>query len=178
MVPCKLSDVVVVGRIGAPYGVRGWVRVSSFTQPAGNLLDYQPWLLETDGAWRSHHPLETKPYKQGCIARFADIQDREEAAGLTGTHVAVARAQLPDLEHHEYYWRDLEGLAVWNQGERLGVVDHLIDTGANPVLVVRNVVGSEAAAETLIPFVDQYVAEVDLEAGRIYVNWVSWEEGD
>ncbi|MCZ6712251.1 MAG: ribosome maturation factor RimM [Gammaproteobacteria bacterium] len=173
------SDVVVIGRIGAPYGVRGWVRISSFTEPVHNILDYEPWLLERKGIWRSHHPVEAKLHKQGCVARFSDVLDRKEAARLSGTHVAVARSQLPELTGDEYYWRDLEGLVVWNQDVRIGVVDHLIDTGANPVLVVRDLPdhdsGAELAADTLIPFVDQFVVAVDLEAGRIYVNWVDWD---
>ncbi|MFP6836409.1 MAG: ribosome maturation factor RimM [Pseudomonadales bacterium] len=179
VVPHMPSDVVVIGRIGAPFGVRGWVRISSFTEPAHNILYYEPWLLEREGTWRSRHPVEAKLHKQGCVARFSDILDRDEAARLSGAHVAVARAQLPELSAGEYYWRDLEGLDVWNQDVRLGVVDHLIDTGANPVFVVRDVPGENSAAEsgadTLIPFVDQFVVAVDIEAGRIYVNWVDWD---
>jgi 16S rRNA processing protein RimM len=175
----QAQDVVVVGRIGAPHGVRGWVRVSSFTEPAGNILDYRPWLLETGDTWRSQHPLEVKPHRQGYVARFADIEDRDEAGRLAGKHVAVARTQLPDLEPDEYYWRDLEGLAVWNSGVLLGVVDHLIDTGAKPLLVVVNdpqAGGTAEPRQTLIPFVAQHVAEVDLEARRIEVSWDSWDE--
>jgi 16S rRNA processing protein RimM len=160
------QDVVVVGRIGAPHGVRGWVRISSFTEPAGNILNYQPWLLEAEGTWRARHPLEVKPHKQGYVARFPDIEDRDEAGRLSGRHVAVARTQLPEPGQDEYYWRDLEGLAVWNRGVRLGVVDYLLETGANPVLVV-----TDASGQTLIPFAAQFVLKVDIEAERIDVSW-------
>lgn len=187
----QAQDVVVVGRIGAPYGVQGWVRVNSFTEPAGNLADYQPWLLEINDGWRTQHPVEIKLHKQGYVARFAEIRDRNQAARLSGKHVAVARSQLPGLAPGEYYWRDLEGVAVWNRGVQLGVVDHLIDTGANPVLVILgngvgngvgngegNGVGSKETAETLIPFVDEFVVQVDLTAGRIDVDWVGLDEAD
>jgi 16S rRNA processing protein RimM len=135
-----------------------------------NLLDYQPWLLEIDGAWRTLSPVEVKPHKQGFVARFSEILDRDEAARLAGKHVAVNRLQLPDLERGEYYWRDLEGLNVWNGEVRLGVVGYLMETGADPVLVVENDAGA-GAGETLIPFVDQYIVAVDLEAHRIDVSW-------
>ncbi len=173
----QAQDVVVVGRIGAPYGVRGWVRVTSYTDPAANLVHYQPWLVETDGGWRNLHPDEIKPHKQGYVARFSDVNDRDEAARLTGKQVAVARAQLPALEQGEYYWSDLEGLAVWNGDRRLGVVRYLLDTGADPVLVVQND-DAGGGSETLIPFVNQYIGRVDLEAGQIDVDWVDWDEAD
>jgi 16S rRNA processing protein RimM len=146
----------------------------SFTEPPGNILEYQPWLLETNGGWRTLQPVEVKPHKQAYVARFADVADRDEAGGLSGKHIAVARHLLPELAQDEFYWRDLEGLAVWNRGERIGVVDHLIETGANPVLVVLH--DDDPAAQTLIPFVAQYVGTVDLAAGRIEVDWVSWDE--
>jgi 16S rRNA processing protein RimM len=177
----QTTDVVVVGRIGAPYGVRGWVRVTSFTQPQENLVNYRGWLLETEAGWRTWSPLEVKPHKQGYVARFAEVADRDQAAELAGKDLAVARTELPDLEHGEYYWRDLEGLVVWNQGDRLGVVSHLLETGASPVLVIDNVdVGKDGAddgtmvhsgAQTLIPFIEQFVVAVDLEAQRICVDW-------
>jgi len=176
----QAQDVVVVGRIGAPYGLKGWVRVSSFTEPSENITVYEPWLLEVHGGWQVHHPVEVKPYRQGYVARFADVGDRDKAVALTGKLVAVARAQLPQLDPDEYYWRDLEGLAVWNRGDRLGVVDHLIDTGATPVLVVRDDAGdgSSRPQETLIAFTEQFVLKVDLPAGRIEVDWPGEDEAD
>jgi len=171
-VSARAPDVVVVGRIGAPHGVRGWVRINSFTEPPGNLREYRPWLIETASGWSSRHPAEIKPHKQGFVARFAEVDDRDAAAALSGKHVAIERAQLPRLTQDEFYWRDLEGLAVWNRGVEIGVVDHLIDTGANPVLVVHSDgPGDGTAGQTLIPFVDQFVIAVDLAAARIDVSW-------
>ncbi|MDH3640918.1 MAG: ribosome maturation factor RimM [Gammaproteobacteria bacterium] len=174
----RAPDVVIVGRIGAPHGVRGWLRINSFTQPPGNLLEYRPWLIESAHGWSTNHPAEVKPHKQGFVARFAEIGDRDAAGAWSGKHVAIERALLPQLAQDEYYWRDLEGLAVWNRGVELGVVDHLIETGANPVLVVRSdgkglqrAVRKGAARQTLIPFVDEFVIAVDLGAARIDVSW-------
>jgi 16S rRNA processing protein RimM len=162
----QAQDVVIVGRIGGVYGVNGWLRVSSFTEPRDNLLTYQPWMLEQGDGWRTHPPTAVKPHGQGFIAQFPGINDRDGAARLTGKHIAVARAALPTPEEGEYYWRDLEGLTVWQRGEALGVVQYLLDTGASPVLVVRG-----EAREVLIPFVDAHVENVDLAQGRIDVNW-------
>lgn len=163
-------DYVIVGRFGGPYGVHGWIRVSSFTDPPGNLLLYEPWHVERNGQWQPYHPVEVRPHQQGFIACYADIPDRSMAAELTGRFIAVSRDCLPALDAEEYYWRDLEGLEVWNRGVRVGVVDHLIETGSNSVLAVRG-----GSGETLIPFLSQFVVSVDLAQGRIDVDW---EEAD
>jgi 16S rRNA processing protein RimM len=164
------QDYVIVGRFGGPYGVHGWVRVTSFTEPPDNLLLYEPWHVERDGQWQAYHPVKVRPHQQGFIACYANIPDRSVAAELTGRFIAVPRACLPALDEEEFYWRDLEGLEVWNRGEKLGVVDHLIETGSSSVLAVRG--GSQ---ETLIPFISQFVTRVDLAAARIDVDW---EEAD
>ncbi len=164
------QDYVIVGRFGGPYGVHGWIRVTSFTDPPANLLTYEPWHVERHGQWEAYHPVKVRPHQQGFIACYADIPDRSMAAGLTGRFIAVPRDRLPVLDAEEYYWRDLEGLEVWNRGVRLGVVDHLIDTGGSSVLAVRG-----DSAETLIPFVSRFVTRVDPAAGRIDVDW---EEAD
>ncbi|HEY5678878.1 MAG TPA: ribosome maturation factor RimM [Pseudomonadales bacterium] len=160
------QEYVIVGRFGGPYGVHGWIRVTSFTDPPANLLLYGPWHVERDGQWHAYHPVQVRPHQQGLIACYADIPDRSVAAALTGRFIAVPRDCLPVLDAEEYYWRDLEGLEVWNRGARLGVVDHLIDTGANSVLAVRG-----DSTQTLIPFVSRFVTGVDLAAGRIDVDW-------
>lgn len=163
-------DVVIVGRIGRPYGVRGWVRITSYTEPPGNLLAYEPWLIEDRERWRPIRPDTVESHGDGFVAQLAGVTDRSAAAGFAGRRLAVDRATLPRLDEGEYYWRDLEGLAVWRSGEMLGSVDHLIDTGAAPVLVVHGESG-----EILIPFAGEHVVDVSLAEGRIEVNW---HEGD
>lgn len=161
------SDVIVVGAIGAPFGVRGWVHVRSFTDPPANLLGYSPWLLKHPQGWRQCHPAAAKPHGQGLVAQFAGVADRDAAAALTRTEVAVSRDSLPQLPTDEYYWQELVGLhVVAMQGQQLGVVEEIMDLGVHVVLVVR-----DGNVEHLIPFVARHVLQVDLAGGRVTVDW-------
>lgn len=162
----QAQDVVIVGRIGRPHGVHGWVRITSYTDPPDNLLGYRPWLLEDHERWRFVEPEAVQKHRNGFVVRLPGVNDRTAAARLAGRHVAVARAALPQLQDGEFYWRDLEGLNVRRCGVELGTVDHLLETGATPVLVVR-----DGDREILIPFVGEHVADVNLAAGRIDVTW-------
>ena len=160
------NDVIVVGAIGAPFGVRGWVHVRSFTQPPTNLLDYAPWLLKERGSWCARHPVAVKRHGQGLVAQFAGIEDREAAAALTRTEVAVERDSLPELPAGEYYWEERVGLRVVDaDAGELGVVQEMMDVGVHAVLVVRG------QTEHLIPFVARHVLQVDLPAGQVTVDW-------
>jgi 16S rRNA processing protein RimM len=158
---------IVMGRIAGPYGIRGWVHVVSFTSPPENLLEYRPWYLARDRSWQVTDIVEARRHGKGLVAKLPDCDDRDAAALLKGTHVGVQREQLPRPGKDEYYWHDLVGLRVRTaQGMELGSVDHLIETGANDVLVVRG------ERERLIPFIrGQVVLSIDLAAGEIQVDW-------
>jgi 16S rRNA processing protein RimM len=158
---------LVMGRIAAPFGVRGWVRVVTYTAAAENLLAYSPWHLQLDGEWRPVKLLDGREHGKGLVVHLAGYDDRDEAAVLSGTDIGVYRSQLPAPERDEYYWSDLIGLQVFTlQEASLGVVDHLIETGANDVLVVQG------ERERLIPFIrGQVIKSVDLVAGVIRVDW-------
>jgi len=160
-------DVVVVGRISGVYGVRGWVRVRSYTEPRENILRYSPWLLKSSDGWRSCALEEGRPHGKGIVVRLAGYEDRERAAALIGVEVAVRREQLPPLPAGEYYWADLIGLeVVTREGVSLGRIDHLLETGANDVLVVQG------ERERLIPYLpEQVVLGVDLDGGVMRVDW-------
>ena len=161
------DDVIIVGSIGGPFGVRGWVHVKSFTQPSANLAQYRPWLLQINNHWQERHPSHVRPHGKGLVACFAGVSDREQAAAMAGISLGVAREVLPETEAGEYYWRDLQGLEVFNQaGLGLGKVAGFMDIGPHVVLVVAG-----DGDETLIPFVAQHVTRVDLELGRIEVDW-------
>jgi 16S rRNA processing protein RimM len=165
------DEVVIVGSIGSPFGVRGWVHVKSFTDPADNLARYKPWRLKVQGRWQVRHPTQIKIHGSGLVAVFAGVSGRDQAMTLTGCELGVGRAALPDAEPDEYYWRDLEGLSVFNQsGERLGTVARIMDTGAHVVLVVSGETG-----ETLIPFVAKHVSAVDVAQNRVDVDWLEPE---
>lgn len=156
-----------MGRIAGPYGVKGWLRVITYTGQAGNLLDYTPWYLHRDGTWQACALLEGRPHGKGLVARLAECGDRAAAEALAGTEIGIYREQLPPAARGEYYWSDLLGARVVTlEGRDLGRVDHLLETGANDVLVVKG------ERERLIPFVQgTVIASVDLAAGEIRVDW-------
>jgi 16S rRNA processing protein RimM len=161
------GDLVSLGRVGGPYGVRGWVRVASDTDPAEGILEYSPWLLERQGEWRPFEVISGRVHGKGLVARLAGCDDRDQAATLAGAEIAVPRNALAPLAGDEYYWADLVGLeVVTTEDEVLGRVDHLIETGANDVLVVHG------ERERLIPFTPGHaVVEVDLDRQRLTVAW-------
>ena len=159
--------MVMLGRIAGVFGVRGWVKVYSYTDPLENILDYSPWLLRDASGWREYRLAEGKRHGKGMIARLEDSDDREQALALNGCDIAIPRERLPDLVGDDYYWSDLEGLRVVTlDGLELGSVSHLFATGANDVLVVKG------ERERLIPYIwEQVVKRVDLETGVIQVDW-------
>lgn len=173
--------MVVVGRIQGPYGIKGWVHVASFTDPKENIQSYSPWQLcdqsdQTD--WRDAQVEGIRPHKQGYVAKLSGIDDRNGAEAVKGQLIGVPEANLPEPEIGEYYWRDLIGAEVVNaDGRQLGEVVSLLETGAHDVLVIKPVEGpdSRAAEDILIPFHGNYVLEVEADARRIQVNWLSME---
>lgn len=158
---------VVAGRIAGMYGVRGWVRVMSFTDPPDNLLGFPRWRLDGPQGSREVTVLEGRRHGKGLVARLGGVADRDAAAALIGAEVAVERASFDPPEAGHYYWADLEGLVVATvDGTELGRVDHLVETGANDVMVVAG------ERRRLVPFVaGDVVVEVDLAGGRIVVDW-------
>ncbi len=163
----QAQDRIILGKIVGLYGVRGWVKVYSHTNPRENIFSYGPWLVKLRGQWQRMEVVDHRPQGKGLIARLEGYDDREQARTLLGSEVAVLRSQMPAAAEGEYYWADLVGLeVVTEEGARLGRVDHLIATGANDVLVV------EGERQRLIPFVQgRYVTAVDLEEGEIRVDW-------
>ncbi|KAF0098765.1 MAG: 16S rRNA processing protein RimM [bacterium] len=156
-----------MGRIVAPYAVRGWVRLRTYTEYQDSLLDYEVWRIGRDGDWRDYRLLDGRIHGQSLVASLEGVHDRSAAEALMGLDVAVPRGAMPEADEDEYYWDDLIGLQVVNlAGQTLGRVEGLLETGANDVLQVR-----DAERERLIPFVEAVVKEVDLEAGRLLVDW-------
>ena len=161
--------MVVVGRIEGPYGVRGWLRVRSYTDPPENLTGYRPWHLDRDGdgSWREIRVQHVRPHGEGFRCSIEGVADRDAAAEWRGALVAVTESVLPTPEADEYYWRDLIGLSVTTvAGADLGRVETLIATGANDALVVR-----DGERERLIPFIAQVARDVDIDRGVILVEW-------
>lgn len=165
-----VKNPVVLGRVSGLYGVRGWIKVFSYTEPREAILNYSNWLLKDGGDWREAQLDQGKKHGKSVIACIAGITERDAAAGLIGMDIAVAREDMPKLAPGEYYWSDLEGMEVVDaSGRSLGKVSHLLATGANDVLVV---LGEQ---EILVPFVvDEVVKNVDAEKCVISVDW-EWD---
>jgi 16S rRNA processing protein RimM len=161
---------VLLGRIVGVHGVRGAVKLESWTEPRSAIFSYKPWLLEREpGHFEEIAGAQGHAQGKGIVATLPGVPDRDAAVTLIGASIWIAREALPELESGEYYQTDLEGLQVVNEaGEDLGRVTHLFDNGAHDVLVMRD----EAGRERLIPYVlDAYVKSVDLQGGRITVDW-------
>ena len=156
---------VALGYISAVHGIKGWVKVHSWTRPMEAILGYRPWLL---GEQKSPVKIiDGRKQGKGLVALLPGFEDREQAITLVGQQIFVERDQLPATVEGEYYWAELEGLEVHTtNGDVLGRVDRLMETGANDVLVIRG------EREHLVPFIHgQYVKRVDLESGLIEVDW-------
>ena len=163
---------VVLGHVSGLFGVKGWVKVYSYTRPAVNLFEYDTWLIgRQDDTWRPFRVLDAREQGKTLVAQLASdgapLPDRDAAAELIDLQIAVERDQLPEPEDGEYYWFDLVGLDVVTlDGAPLGRVKAMMETGANDVLVLKG------DRERLVPFVvGEIIDEVDLEAGRIVADW-------
>ena len=159
-----------MGRISGLFGVRGWVKVYSYTEPREAVLNYDRWLLDRRDGWQEAKVAEGQRHGKTIIARLDGYVDRDQAADLIGVNIGVPRDELPDIGSGQYYWSDLEGLKVVHRdGSELGMVSYLLETGAHDVMVVAG------DKERLIPFVmDKVVLGVDLDKGEIEVDW-EWD---
>lgn len=158
---------ILLGRVLGAFGVRGEIKLHSFTDPVGMALKYQPWLLVHGGVEREIGDVRGRETAKGMVITLPGIEDRDAAEALAGAEVWVPRSRLPLPKPGEYYWTDLEGLSVVNrEGIEFGTVAYLFGTGANDVMVVTG------ERERLIPFIaDQFIVDVDFQAGKITVDW-------
>jgi len=155
-----------MGRIAAPFGIKGWIKVQPYSEDPGTLMDFASWRLGR-GEQQAHYSVEAvQDHGKALVAKLAGIDDRDAAYALRGQAISVAKRDLPPPEENEFYWSDLIGLTVVNrEGAELGKVDSLMEGGANDLLVVKG------AREHLIPFVAAFVGKVDLAGGTIEVDW-------
>jgi len=170
------SNLVDVGRITTVFGVKGWLKIHSDTQPLENIFSYNPWWLKTRHGVKAVEVEEFRPHGKGLVALIKGIDDRDLAQELCQVNIAVEREQMLQLDAGEFYWHQLEGLVVISEFEgqvsRLGLVDRILETGANDVLVVKGDADSIDLNERLVPYIpDQFVKAIDLDAGEIRVDW-------
>jgi 16S rRNA processing protein RimM len=162
------SDYLNAGEISGVFGVKGWVKVFSFTDPRENILSYTPWVLQKNNQSREISVTSGQRHGDNVVAELEGVTDRDAALALMGWKILIKKQQLPKPQPGEYYWADLVGLRVETPtGVNLGNVDHLLETGANDVLVVV-----DGDVERLIPFLQkQTVLSIDLDAGLMIVDW-------
>ena len=158
---------ISVGKISGVFGVKGWVKVFSFTDPRENILTYSPWLLKKDDETKIVNVVDGQLQGKTIVAQLAGVNDRDQAASLMGWDIFISQDQLPKAAKGEYYWSELIGLNVETiDGVQLGVVDSLLETGANDVIIVQG------ERERCLPFLKgQTIINVDLDAGKIIVDW-------
>ena len=172
MTPAPAEDLVVLGKIVSVHGVKGDVKVYSFTEPLTNVLNYPHWTLKRDGEVKQVEVASGRLQGKVLVAKLKGLDDREVARTFAGFDICVPRSQLPELSDGDYYWYQLEGLKVIDQaGQLLGKIDHLFETGANDVMVVRATPDSVDGEERMIPWHRDIVQLVDLQAGQMTVNW-------
>ncbi len=172
----KKSNLVNIGRVTTVFGVKGWLKVHSNTEPPERILDYSPWWLKTRHGVKKVEIDDGRPHGTAFVVHVKGLDDRELARDYCQVDIAVELDQIPTLDEGEFYWYQLHGLHVVSeyagQSVNLGVVQRLMETGANDVLVVQGDVDSVDQRERLIPYIPElYVKSVDLVAGKMVVEW-------
>nr|WP_086940942.1 ribosome maturation factor RimM [Thaumasiovibrio occultus] len=168
------QELVVVGKLGATYGIRGWLKVFSYTEEAENIFSYKPWMLKHQGEWKTFSVESWKRHNQAWVVKLEGMDIREEAQQFTNAEIAVAADALPALSDDEFYHRELIGMSVVTvDGYEMGTVTDILETGSNDVLVVKaNLKDAFGQKERLIPFLDeQVIKSVDRTAQQIKVDW-------
>ncbi|HCM46960.1 ribosome maturation factor RimM [Colwellia sp. 75C3] len=165
---------IILGKVGAVYGIKGWLKIHSFTDETEAILDYFPWSLKLGNNTQTVEITDWRKHNKVLIVKVAGIDDRDEAQALVGSEILTNEAALPELSQDDFYWRDLIGMSVvTNKGYDLGVVTDMMETGANDVLVVKaNLKDGFSKKERLIPYLfEQVIESVSIENKQICVDW-------
>tara|TARA_R110000796_G_scaffold238360_1_gene358705 strand:+ start:623 stop:1153 length:531 start_codon:yes stop_codon:yes gene_type:complete len=169
-----IGKEVILGKVGAVYGIKGWLKIHSFTDDQEAILDYFPWSLKLGNKIQSVDITDWRKHNNGLVVKVAGIDDRDVAQKLVGSEIFVSEDALSDLPEGEFYWRDLIGMTVvTDKGYDLGQVSDIMETGANDVLVVKaNLKDGFGKKERLIPYLmDQVILSVSAEDKQICVDW-------
>jgi len=170
----EISKEIILGKVGAVYGIKGWLKIHSFTDEQEAILDYFPWSLKLGNNKQSVEIVDWRKHSNGLIVQIAGIDDRDIAQKLVGSEIIVNESMLSDLPDGEFYWRDLIGMTVvTDKGYDLGQVSDIMETGANDVLVVKaNMKDAFGKKERLIPYLfEQVILSVSQENKQICVDW-------
>ena len=164
---------VVLGKLTSPHGIKGWLKVYSYTNPMDSILEYPEWWVRQGETLTGMTVVQGSRQGKGLVVQLKGVDDRTAAEALAQADILMPKESLPELSDDEYYWHELEGLTVFTQsGERLGQVSYLFETGANDVMVVRGDNDAIDKRERLLPFLpDDVIVEISLEDGRMVVDW-------
>lgn len=167
------QELTILGKITTAFGIKGWVKVYSYTDPATNIVNYPTWLLNINNQWKEFKLKDSKVHTKGLGVALEGILDRDAALALSQVEIAVPTSELPELSEDEHYWFQLQGLKVVNtEGEWLGQVKELLDSGGgNQVMEIESCSGSLDNQSRLIPYAETIVLDVDLDKGEILVDW-------
>ena len=169
------DDFLAIGRIVDVYGLKGWVKIRSFTEPETNFLNYSHCFYQDGKQWKPLKLEHGKIHGKGLVVKFAGFDDRTAAEALLKLDLVVKSSELPALDAGEYYWHQLEKLDVYAVSETeekwLGRIDHLLETGSNDVLVVKPCEGSIDKRERLLPYRPEVVVKVDIPSKKMLVDW-------
>ncbi|GAA6138614.1 ribosome maturation factor RimM [Arenicella sp. 4NH20-0111] len=166
---------VELGKIVGVWGVKGWVKLHSYTRNRPDIAVYKTWYLSrhkkgpgSDATVQAVDVIQCREQAKGIVAQLDSIVDRDQALAMSGLGIWVKQSDLPKLPDGQFYWQQLIGLTVSNEEAEIGVIKSILETGANDVLVCFS---SSRNTEILIPYNDEVVVGVDLEAGSMKVTW-------
>jgi len=166
LTPHSDEKKLLVGKINGFFGVQGWIKIFSYTEPRKNILKYQPWYFIDDGTYKAIEMTTGRKQSKTIVAHLKGIDNKDQAVQLIGKSLYIDKDQLPQLDDNEHYWHELVGFRVINKdGIDLGVVDYLVDTGSNNVLVIK---GNK---EHWIPYIEPYLVSIDKKNRVINVDW-------
>ena len=168
------QEPVVLGKLGSSHGIKGWLKITTYTDSVEGIFDYSPWLIKEQGEWREVKVLQWRFQGKAVVASLEGVETRDQAQMLTNCEIAVTPQQMQTLPEDEFYWRDLIGCEVVNtKGYNMGKVQEIVETGSNDVLLVKaNAKDGFGKAERMIPFVtEQFIIEVNLTEKQITVDW-------
>ena len=166
LTPQENNKKLLVGKINGFFGLQGWVKVFSYTNPRTNILNYSPWSIKVDGNFQSIDITSGREQSKTIVAHIKGVDNREDSQKFIGQDIYINKEQLPELTQGEYYWHELIGFDVINKDEeRLGTVDYFVETGANDVLVVKG------KKEYWIPYIEPFLVSIDSKNNKILVDW-------
>ena len=157
---------LLVGKINGFFGLQGWVKLLSFTEPRKNILTYHPWYFLEDGQYKEVEVTNGREQSKTIVAHIKNVDNRDQSQKFIGQDIYIDKEQLPQLKPGEYYWYEMIGFEVVNQNnEKLGIVDYFVETGSNNVLVTKG------KKEHWIPYIEPFLISTNPETKQITVDW-------